>query len=156
MPTTGAFAITLYRMDMTPTCYLTGRLRLAKKPPVTTFKLQSQPAAPEDAQLFSQGNVITPHPKSPLRANGSGKSPFAPMNRTWFRDTLLRRSCIFPALWLHSNSIFNRDIGMYFPILTTASKCCCQQFLMTVLVCGGQSATLTYFVVAIRAYNNCN
>lgn len=47
-PTTGGFTVILYRMNMAPTCYLTGRLQLAKKPSMTTFKLQCQPAAPED------------------------------------------------------------------------------------------------------------
>lgn len=53
-------------MDMTPTCYLTGWLQLAKKPSKITFKLQGQPAAPEDRYLFSQGNVITAISQEPI------------------------------------------------------------------------------------------
>lgn len=48
MPTTGGFTIILYRMNMTPTCYLTEWLQSAKKPSMTTFKIQCQPAAPGD------------------------------------------------------------------------------------------------------------
>lgn len=155
MPTTGAFAITLYRMDTTPTCYLTGWLRLAKKPPWphsnSRVKQLLQKMLNSSPRTMSSHHVPRAHPVQ----MGLAKAPLHPWTETGFM-TLALKKLHFSSTVATFQFYFNHDIGMYFPILTTASKCYCQQFLMTALVCAGQSATLTYFVVAIRAYNNCN
>lgn len=76
IPTTGGFTIIIYRMNTPPTCHLTGWSQLAKKPSVTTLRLQS-PAAAEDPELLSRALAPLPLPRAPSAQRSLARALFS-------------------------------------------------------------------------------
>lgn len=100
-------------MNTPPTRHLIGWFQLAKKLSVTTLRLQS-PAAAEEPELLCRAVAPLALPRAPSEQRSLTRALFST------EQTLVSwhwGSCISPALWLHSSSIFNHDIGVYFSIL---------------------------------------
>lgn len=90
------------------------RMVPAGKETLSDHTQTSVPSCCRGAWAALQGRGTTGPSQSPLGAKKPDKSPLLHWGDAGFRHW---GSCISPALWLHSSSIFNHDIGVYFSIL---------------------------------------
>lgn len=138
MPTTGGFTIILYRMNMTPTCYLTGWLQSAKKPQWPHSKFSVNQPLQEIINCSPRLMLSLPFPKSPLLQISLTKALFFTGEQKLVSWHIALKKLYFSSTVATFQFHFNHDIGIYFSILTAMGKCYCQQYFMTILVYSGQ------------------